>query len=198
MVLAALPNASSEAKCSLIRVLGQLDGTEALAAVTAAADDEDKAVSQAAFETLGASSNPRATDVLLTMIAEPPAKKLKTPAFMACLRRVVTGRVPHEQKTSTLKKLLTLDGQGRNASAAIAELPWSPSIDSLRLAQSFLEKQGLTEPAASAAVAIAQKLDMSDSKQKTSAIGVLKEVLRVTKNDDTRIAAMALIMQHGG
>jgi len=39
---------------------------------------------------------------------------------------------------------------------------------------------------------------MSDSKQKTSAIGVLKEVLRVTKNDDTRIAAMALIMQHGG
>jgi len=198
IMLAALPDATSEAECSLIRVLGHLDGTEALTAVTAAVGDEDATVSQAAFETLGTSSNPRATDALLAMIAESPAKRLKNPAFTAGLRRVVTGRVPHEQKTSTLKKLLTLDGQGRNASTVIAELPWSPSIDSLRLAQSFLEKQGLTEPAASAAVAIAQKLDMNDSKQRTAAISVLKEVLKVTKNDDTRIAAMALIMQHGG
>jgi len=197
MVLAALPDITSEAKCSLIRVLGQLDGAKALAAVTAAAGDEDKAVSQAAFESLGTSPNPRATDVLLTMIAEPSTPRLKNPAFTACLRRVVTGRIPHEQKTSMLEELLMLDGHGRNASAALAELPWSPSIDSLRLAQSYLERQGLTEPAASAAVAIAQKLDMNDSKQRMAALGVLKEVLKVTKNDDTSIAATVLIAQHG-
>jgi HEAT repeat protein len=197
-VLTALSDATSETRCSLIRVLGQLDGAEALAAVSAATGDEDTAVSQAAFETLGTSSNPRATDALLAMIAEPPAPKLKNPAFTACLRRVVTGQMSHERKIRMLKRLLTLDGHGRNASAALAELPWSPSIDSLRLAQSHLEKQGLTEPAASTAVAIAQKLDMSDSSQKTAAIDVLKEVLKVTKNDDTIIAATALIAQHGG
>jgi hypothetical protein len=197
MVMAALPDATSESKCSLIRMLGQLDGAQALAAVTAATGDEDTALSQAAFETLGASPNPQATDALLSLITEPPAPKLKSPAFMACLRRVVTGRAPHGQKTSLLKRLLTLDGRGRNASAALAELPWSPSIDSLRLAQSHLERQGLTEPAASAAVAIAQKLDMNDPKQRTAAIRVLKEVLQVTENHDTMIAATALIMQHG-
>jgi HEAT repeat protein len=197
-VIAALPDATSQARCSLIRVLGQLDAAETLAAVTAAAGDEDAAVSQAAFETLGTSPNPRATDALLTMIAEPPAPKLKNPAFMACLRRVVTGRVPHERKINMLQKLLNLDSHGRNASAALAELPWSPSIDSLRLAQSHLPKRGLTEPAASAAVAIAQKLDMNDPKQRAAAIGALQDVLKVTKNDDTIIAATALITQHGG
>ncbi len=197
-VLTALPDATSETRCSLIRVLGQLDSAEALAAVIAAAGHEDTVVSQAAFGTLGTSPHPRATDALLAMIAEPPAPKLKNSAFMACLQRVVTEQMSHERKTRTLKRLLTLDDRGRNASAALAELPWSPSIESLRLAQSHLEEQGLAEPAASAAVAIAQKLDMNDSSQKTAAMGVLKEVLKVTKSDDTIIAATALIAQHGG
>jgi hypothetical protein len=81
-----------------------------------------------------------------------------------------------------LKRLLTLDDRGRNASAALAELPWSPSLESLRLARSFLEKPGLTEPAASAAVSIAQKLDMNDRKQTTVAIDALQKVVEVSKN----------------
>jgi hypothetical protein len=198
IVLTALPNVTSEAKCSLIRVLGQLDGAEALAAVTAAASAEDKSVSQTAFETLGTSPHPKTTDVLLAMIAEPPARKLKNPAFMACLRRVVTGRVPSEQKYSMLEKLLALDRQGRNVSAVLAELPWSPSVDSLRLAESYLDKQGLAEPAAQSAVAIAQNLAMSDPQQKTAAVDVLKKVLEVAKNENTILAAKALLMQHEG
>jgi len=196
-VLAALPGATPEARCSLVRVLGQLDGASALAAITAAVADENTIVSQAALETLGTTPNSQATDALLAIIAEPPVKKLKNAAFTACLQRVVTGRVPHEQKTGMLKSLLALDVHGRNASAAIAELPWSHSIDSLRLAQSCLEEPGLTEPAASAAVAIAQKLIMNEPKQKTAIIDVLEEVLNVTKNDDTLIAARLLIVQHG-
>jgi len=61
-----------------------------------------------------------------------------------------------------------------------------------------LDKQGLTEPAAAAAVAIAQKLDMNDSKQRTAAIDVLKEVLAVTNSETTSADAQALITQHGG
>jgi len=132
VVLDTLADATPQAKASLIRVLGQLGGAKALAAVTAATGDEEAAVSQAAFDALGTSPNSQATDVLLTMIAEPPTPKTKNAALMACLRRVVIGQVPRGQKTIMLKRLLALDGQGRNASAALAELQWSPSIDSLR------------------------------------------------------------------
>ena len=198
VVLTTLPDATPQAKCSLIGLLGQLGGAEALAAVTAATDDEDTSVSQAAFDALGTSPDPRAADALLAMIAEPPSPKLKTPALTACLRRVVTGRVPHEQQTAMLKTLLTLDGHGRSASAALAELQWSPSIDSLRLAQSYLDQQDLTESAAAVAVAIAQKLDMNDPKQRTAAIEVLEQVLDVAKNETTIADAKAWIAQHGG
>jgi hypothetical protein len=95
---------------------------------------------------LGTSPDPRATDSLLSLIAEPPAPKLKTPALIACLRRVVTGRVPREQKTGILEKLLALDGYGWNASAVLAELQWLPSVDSLRLAQSCLNEQRTPRP----------------------------------------------------
>jgi hypothetical protein len=193
IVLKTLPDTTPEAKCSLIRVLGQLDGTQALSAVTAAVADEDPDVSKAAFDTLGTSPNPNATDVLLVMIAEPPDKKLKNPAFTACLRRVVTGRVPDEQRYNMLKKLLTLDDRGRNASAVLAELPWSPSLDALRLAQSHLDKPGLAEPAAQSAVAIAQHLDMDDPEQKAAVVDVLRKVLEVTKNENTILAAQTLV-----
>jgi len=192
-VLATLPDARPWAKCSLIRVLGQLGGAEALAAVTAAVNDEDADMRQAAFDALADSPNHQATDVLLAMIAEPPAPQLKNPALTACLRRVIVGRVPPGQKTNVLKKLLALAGRGRNASAVLAELAWSPSIDALKLAQSYLDQPDLTEPAAAAAVAIAQRLDMNDPKQRTAAMEVLKEVLAVTNNQSTSTAAQAWI-----
>ncbi len=198
IILTMLPDATPEASASLIRVLGQLGGAEALAAVAAAAGDEDAGASQAALEALGTSPDSQATDVLLAMIAESPDSKINNAARMACLRRVVIGWVPRGQKTSMLMRLLVLDGRGRAASAALAELQWSPSIDSLRLAQSCLDKQGLTEPAAAVAVAITQKLDMNDSKQRTAALDVLKEVLAVTNSKTTSADAQALITQHGG
>jgi len=198
VVLAAIPDATPQTKCSLVRVLGQLGGEKSLDAVTAATGDEDAGVSQAAFDALGTSPNSRATDVLLAMIAEPPTPRTKNAALTACLRRVVIGRVPRGRKIGMLKKLLALQGSGRDAAAAIAELQWSPSIDSLRLAQSYLGQQGLTEPAAGAAVAIAQKLNMNDSKQRTTAIAVLKEVVAATSSETTSADAQALIAQHGG
>jgi hypothetical protein len=198
VVLAAFPDATPEARCSLIRVLGQLNCVQALSALTAATGDEDPTVCAAAFEALGTSPDPRATHTLLSMVTEPASSKLKSLAFTACLRRVVTDRVPAERKTATLETLLTQENRGKNAVAVLAELPWLPSLDSLRLAQSHLDTRGLTEPAASAAVAIAQKLDMNDPKQRTVAIDVLKEVVKITNNDDTRILALAWIAQHGG
>lgn len=196
--LAVFRSSTPEAKLGLVGFFGSLGGARPLAAVTTAAGDEDADVSRAAIDALATSPDSRATDALLALIADPPTPKLKNPALTACLRRVVTGRVPRQQKTAVLGKLLALDGRGRSASAALAELPWSPSIASLKLAQSYLGRQGLTDAAASAAVAIAQKLDISDPQQRTAAVEVLKQVLDVAKNENTIADAKAWITRHGG
>ncbi len=197
IIMAMLADATPKAKASLLRVLGQLDGAKPFDAITAAVGDEDAGISQAAVDALAASPDRRATDRLLTMIADPPTRRTRNSAFTSCLKRVVVGRVPQGQKTSVLERLLVLDGQGRNGAAALGELRWSPSIASLRLAQSYLDKQGLTKPAAEVAVAIAQQLDPDDSKQRAAAVEVLKEVLAVTDNETTSAAAQALIDQLG-
>ncbi|NQU23095.1 MAG: HEAT repeat domain-containing protein [Candidatus Nealsonbacteria bacterium] len=197
-LLAAIGGTTPEAKVWRIRIFGQLAGNYALDAVTAATRDEDASVSQTAFDALATSPNPRATEVLVAMIAEPPTPKLKAPAYTACLRRVITGQAPQRQKIAMLAKLLALDDRGRNASAALAELAWPPSIASLNLAQSYLDRQGLTDPAASAVVAIAQKLDMNDPKQRKAAVAALKRVVDATNNEKIIADAKELIVQHGG
>ena len=69
---------------------------------------------------------------------------------------------------------------------------------SLKLVQSYLDQQGLTDTAASAAVAIAQKLDLNDPKQRTAAVEVLKRVLDVAKNETTVADAKEIIARYGG
>jgi len=197
-VLAALPEGTTPARCSLIRVLGQVGGARALAAVSAATGDEDAEVSKTSLDALSTSPDPKATDVLMALAENPPSPKLKSPAVTACLRRVIIEPVSAGQKTDFLKKLLVLDERGRNARNVLSELPWSPSIDSLRLAQSCLHRKGLIEPAAAAAVAIAERMNMSDQKQRDAAVEVLKEVLEATKDENTTALAKALIVKHGG
>ena len=63
IILKSLPAATPDARCSLIRVLGQLGGAEALAAVTAATGDADTDVREAAWTSWMATSSMSSTRV---------------------------------------------------------------------------------------------------------------------------------------
>ena len=201
-VLAALPESTETARCSLIRVLGQLGGAKALAATAAATGDENASVSKTALEVLATSPDPKATDVLLALAEKAPRGRGKTDIISTCLRRVITGRVPAQQRLSILDKILALGDHGRSSAAALDELPWSPSEGSLRMARSWMHKRdkrygNTSEYAAKVAVAIAQGMNLRDRKQRQAAIEAVKEVLTVTKNKETSAAAKAFIAQHG-
>ena len=196
-VLEALEKASETPRCTLIHALGQVGGGKALTAVAAATNDENATLRKAAFDALATSPDPKATDILLKFAENASDAKKKNPALTGLLRRAITEQVPQGQKLGFLKRLIVLDGHGRIASTALSELRWSPSVDSLRLAQSCLDKERLAEPAAATAVAIAQGMDMGDKKQRDAAIQALKEVLGVTNNDTTSTDAKAFIAQHG-
>jgi len=197
-LLEALEEASETARCTLIHVLGQVGGGKALTAVAAATNDENATVRKTAFDALATSPDPKATDILLEFAENASDAKKKNPALTGLLQRAITEQVPQGEKLSFLKRLIVLDGHGRITSRALAELRWSPSVDSLRLAQSCLDNERLAEPAAATAVAIAQGMDMTDKKQRDAAMDVLKEVLGVTNNDTTSTDAKAFITRHGG
>ncbi len=198
-LLAALPETTEAERCSLVRVLGRLDDKEALDGVTAAVGDENADVVKAAFEALATSPNPRATDVLLNLAETEPNSRIKNEAVMACLRRVMTDRVNSGRKLSLLKKLMAINTHARNASAVLAEFQWSPSFDSFRMAQSYLDEKGLTETAATVVVAIAGQLDMmSDTPQRHFVIEVVERVLEATENEDTAAAAREFLQQQRG
>ncbi len=62
--------------------------------------------------------------------------------------------------------------------------------------QTYLTKKGMTETAATTAVAIAQKLELNDTKQRLAAIEVVKEVVKLTTKEDTSEAAHAFLRKH--
>jgi len=182
---------------SRMRVLGKVGDAKSLEQIKAVAESapRDAEGSKAAFDALSTFPDPKATEVLMGLAANPDPK-VKDPAIAACLRRVITGRVPAERKFEFLKKLLVLDERGRNVRTILSELPVSPSIDSLRMAQSCLSKRGQADPAAAAVVAIVEQMDRRDPEQRKAAVEVLKEALEVVKNKNTTAQAKALLAKH--
>jgi hypothetical protein len=163
--------------------------------VAARAAGKDAEAAKAAMDALGTSPDPKATEILMTLATDPTNRRVQDAAITACLRRVITGRIPAGKKMEFLKKLSALDERGRNAKTLLSELPWSPSVDALGLARSYLDRKGLSEPAAMAVVAVAERLD---PKHRVTAIDALRAALVVTKNEDTTERVKALITRLGG
>jgi len=187
----------AEVQCVLIRVLGRLDSDRALELLRAAADNEDRQVSQAALDALAVSPPGRATDVLLSLLSDAPTRQLKGTVATACLRRVVIGRVARERKFAILEGLLSQDVAGRNKSTALAELAWVPCIEAMRLAQSFLDKRDQAEAAAAAVVAIAGKLDTRRAEQREEVERALEQVLQASRKEETLQQAETLLDELG-
>jgi len=204
-VLAALDKTKDNeaAHCSLIRVLGQIGGAKALAAVAdAAADDKNANICKIAADVLASSPDPKATDVLLALGEKIRRGRSRSNIISACLRRVINGRTPAGGKLGLLAKIAELDGRGFGARTALEELAWSPSPASLTMARSWMAKKdkkrygNINEYAARAAVAIAQRMNVSDRKQRTAAVKAVKEALAITKHEETTAAAKAFIAKH--
>lgn len=69
-LLAAFPESSAQARCSLLRVFGQAGGPKALAILVTSANDEEGRVRKAALDALAGLADPEATDALVTIAEE--------------------------------------------------------------------------------------------------------------------------------
>lgn len=204
LVVAVLGKTSEEAsRCAVIGVLGRIGGAKALAAIVETTTDESRDVRRAAFEALGSSPDPKALDVLLTMVEKIQRGRNRGEIFSACLRRVISGDIPAERKLSLLERIATLDPRGSGARGFMEELRWTPTTESLAVAEAWMQKRdkkqygNISDYAARAAVAIAVGMNANDPAQRKAAVEVVKKALTITTDEETVAAAKAFIEKHG-
>lgn len=184
-------------RVAAIRTLSALGGAEASSATAAATLDQSARVRATAFALLAVSPDPEATGALLALAAKAKNLDQHTEAAQACLRRLAEGKIPDSQKTGVLKKILTVARRPAEKRLALAELRKLPSLESLELAAALLKDAALREDAATAAVAIAEALKLSDDDgRKEAALEVIQDVFEKSKNRDTRGAAEKFIYKH--
>lgn len=199
-VVFGLSSAEDAFRVSLVRILGGIGGPEALKTIVPLLGDKNREVREAASELLGTSEDPVVTEMLLDAAEKTGDKRLRSEMAQACLRRMIVGIVPVENKLSALQKVMALTDNHAVVTGALNELQWMPSLEALRLAQSWAAKGGegknaaaMAESAARAATAVAQALDMSDPAQKTAAVKAVKECLPLIKDEESIAAAKAFI-----
>jgi HEAT repeat protein len=203
-VITALGETKDEAvQCAIIDVLGRIGGPVALGAVVATTTNENRGVKRASFEALGSSSDPKAMVVLRAMAIKTARNRSRGEAINACVRRVISGDLASAERFKLLKELAELDPRGSGARSALAELQWTPSLESLAMAVEWMKKTdrrkfgNASDYAARAAIAIAPGMDANDSAQFQAAMAAVKEAMTITKDEKTLTAAKAFLAKQG-
>jgi len=186
-VLAALADAPSDAKPTLLRLLGKSATSKALDAVRAALKEDSNAeVKDAALRTLSEWPNTSPADDLLALASTSSNKTHKVLALRGYIRMAGMSKEPVAMYTRAMKlaeradeKKLVLGGLGSAGSA-----------EALALAEKYLTDKQLQTEAASAVVQIADQLRKNNA---TRAMAALKNVLDVVENSRIRKKAQGII-----
>ena len=157
-LLPGLARAQGEPKLSLLRVLGNVGGPKALAAVRAAAAEGDASVKEAAVRALCDWPTAEALPDLAQIAKTSADPKFKLLALRGQLRLIPMQTVADAQKVAQLKEIVPLLEQKADQRLALAALGNLPSAESLALVMPYLTGEGLKEEASIAAVAIAEKI----------------------------------------
>ncbi|MBL7222510.1 MAG: HEAT repeat domain-containing protein [Candidatus Brocadiae bacterium] len=190
-VLAALANVkNSQAKASLLRVLGGIGNAKALAAVTAARNDPDPMVRDAAIRALAEWPTTAAIPALREVYKTTENKVLRVIALRGCVRLLRSGGVPAEE---TLEVYADLLGQARQASEkrrVLSGLAIVQHPGAAKLVQALLADGEVRAEAEQALVAIGHGIVGAYPAEATAA---MRTFVARTKNDALKRQAAAII-----
>ena len=157
-------------------------GPKALEAVSAAAEDADPAVRDAAYRALGEWTSADAGPELLALAKAPGDDKLQTRALRGYIRVARQFNIPDPQRLAMYGEIRSLAKRDEEKRIALDVLKQIISAESLALAVENLDKPALQEAAARVAVTISQKLVAS---QPAAVAKAMEKVLQATKNKAT-------------
>lgn len=157
-LLAGLSGAGPEAKAALLRSLSLHGGPKALQAVKAAVSDADPDLQDEALGLLVDWESPEAAEDLLTLTRTSMNPTHRTLALRGYLRMAGLPAVPATRRLEMSREGLRLAGRDDERRLALAALAGVPTLEALQTVLPLLEREGLSEEAGAAAVAIGQKL----------------------------------------
>ncbi len=158
-LVAAMPQASVAAKCTVLEILGAMGNQTALEALGTAAKDKAPELQDAASRLLGEWMTVDAAPVLLDLAKTAPQDKYRIRAMRGYIRLVRQFVIPEPQRVKMCRAALETASRDAEKKLILVEvMPRYPSLDMLKLALIAAEEPSLKKDATAAALAIAQKI----------------------------------------
>lgn len=191
-IAARLEQAQGASQEALVRLLGRVGGTGALAAVRKAADDPNSPVRDAAVRMLCEWPELPAAPHLLALAQSAEDKKHKILALRGYLRLAGLAGVSTDQKLAMATEALALADRDDERKLALGVLAAAPSPKALALVTPLIDRPAMKEEACTAAVAIAAKIAKA---YPVPAAEAMRKVLSATANPELKKQAQDILAQ---
>ena len=156
-----LPDAPIASKCFVIELIGSIGGEPALAVVAAAAGDSNEDLQDAATRALGTWKDATAAPELLKLAKTLPSEKFRVRTLRGYLRIAQQMKLSDEQKLAMCDEALAAAQRDEERRLALNVLSHVPSAKALSRVTPHLASPSLAEDAATAALAISEKIVQS-------------------------------------
>jgi HEAT repeat protein len=186
---AAMPKAPVEARAALLRILRSAGGPVAFKAVSAATEDADPKIKDAALRALCDWPTVDALPALTELAKTSKDAALKILALRGYIRLAAQQAAEPAKVVESLKDAMALAGRDEEKRLVLGTLGNIPSVDALTLVAASIDSKTLGEEACLAAVAIAEKIAQANPEQVAKA---MEQVAKRTANKDLIDRAEAL------
>ncbi|MFH1923620.1 MAG: HEAT repeat domain-containing protein [Planctomycetota bacterium] len=189
-LLDCLPNAPIASKCFLIELLGSVGGARALKGVSAAAEDANEDLQDAATRVLGTWMSVDAAPKLLDLAKTLRNDKFRIRALRGYIRIVRQMSLPMEQKLAMCEAAFGAAQRDEERRLVLAAFSRIPSAKAISMVIPHLANPALAEEAAAAALAIGEKIVQTDPRVVANA---MQQVLKSGVNSEKAAQAKALL-----
>ena len=178
-LLAALPGASLEARCALLRVLAQVPNPRSLDALRAAIKDTDAAVQDVAVRGLADWPDAAALPDLLALARTASSLTHRGLALRGFIRlAALPAQRPPEQTVKLLGEAFALASAADEKKAVLAALAGLAHVSALELATNCLADSAVEVEAAHAVVRLARKLQATEAERAGAAVQRILDTCR--------------------
>ncbi len=189
-LLDCLPNAPIASKRFLIELLGSVGGARALKGVSAAAEDANEDLQDAATRVLGEWMSADAAPELLNLAKTLRNDKFRIRALRGYIRIVRQMSLPTEQKLAMCEAAFGAAQRNEERRLVLAVLSRVPSAKAISMVIPHLANPALAEEAAAAALAIGEKIVQTDPRVVADA---MQQVLKSGVSSEKAARAKALL-----
>ena len=174
--LAAIKTASgSPAKCSLLRVLGNLGGKKAFAAVAPALKDSSVEVQDAAVNALSNWPTARALDPLMNVVKTTSNAKHRVLAMRGCVRILGLNDCTVEQTLASYSELTKVAKEPADIKLILAGLGSVADPDALRVIEPYIKQKQFQAEVEFARLGVARAIMSSSSQLSKEVAGALQK-----------------------